>query len=484
MSAEPNNGGVPGLRRALGTVDLVLLNVAAILGLRWLSTAATVGPAGLSLWVIAFILFFVPSGLAVQELSSRIPHEGGLYLWTRAAFGDRHGFLAGWAYWLSNLVYFPSLLLFGSGIFLHIFGGSALMLAESPVYNGIFCLALLWATTALNIFGLRRAKWLQNMGGITTIAIVALVFVGGLVAWRQFGSATPISQSSLLPHLNSLPTLGMLAITILAYQGLELGPIMGDEIKDSSRSIRRAILISGLLIAATYVAGTLALLVAMPSGHISAISGVAEAMAAVGQKAAIPLMGVTTAVLLTLSTIGGFGAWVTGTARLPFVIGLRHYLPERLAAVHPKYGTPHMALLVQATAASAVLLAAISGSAIHEAFLLLIDMTAALSSVVWVYIFASLAVLRWRAAGQNADVALIPGGSVVCWLVSATGVAATSFAVVVSLIPPVGSSNPALFLLKGVGGCLLIFLVGAIFYRQGRRRMQREQATIDAAKES
>jgi glutamate:GABA antiporter len=484
MPAEPTNGGVPGLRRALGTVDLVLLNVAAILGLRWLSTLATVGPAGLSLWVIAFLVFFVPSGLTIQELSSRIPHEGGLYLWTRAAFGDRHGFLAGWAYWLSNLVYFPSLLLFGSGIFLQIFGGSALSLAESPMYNGIFGLAMLWATTALNIFGLKRAKWLQNMGGITTIAIVVLVFVGGLIAWRQFGSATPISRSSLVPHLNSLPTLGMLAIAILAYQGLELVPIMADEIRDSSRSIRRAILISGLLIAATYVAGTLALLVAMPSGRISAISGVAEAMTAVGQRAAIPLIGLTAAILLTLSNIGGFGAWVTGTARLPFVIGLRHYLPERLAAVHPKYGSPYVALLVQAAAASIVLLAAISGSAVHEAFLLLIDMTVALTSVVWVYIFASLPVLRWRAAGQNAGVALIPGGPIVCWLISAVGVASTSFAVVVSLIPPAGSSDPALFLIKGVGGCVLIFLVGAIFYRQGRKRIQREQAVAGAGREN
>jgi glutamate:GABA antiporter len=484
MSVEPTNGGVPGLRPALGTVDLVLLNIAAILGLRWLSTAATVGPAGLSIWVIAFLVFFVPSGLTVQELSSRIPHEGGLYLWTRAAFGDRHGFLAGWAYWLSNLVYFPSLLLFGSGVFLHIFGGQSLSLAESPTYNGIFCLALLWATTALNIFGLKRAKWLQNMGGITTIAIVALVFAGGLIAWRQFGSATPIDRSSLVPHLQSLPTLGLLAIAILAYQGLELGPLMADEIRNTARSIRRAILISGVLIAATYLIGTLALLVAMPSGRISAISGVAEAMSAVGNRAAIPLFGLATAVLLTLSTIGGFGAWVTGTARLPFVIGLRHYLPERLAAVHPKYGSPHVALLVQAAAASVVLLAAISGSAIHEAFLLLIDMTAALTSVVWVYIFASLPVLRWRAAGQNAGVALIPGGPLVCWLISGVGVAATSFAVIVSLIPPSGSTNPSLFLIKGVGGCVLIFLVGAIFYRQGRRRMQRERAAAGTAKDN
>ena len=170
MTIATQPGSAPGLRRALGTFDLVLLNIAAIVGLRWLSTAAQLGPASLTLWIIAFLLFFVPSALTVQELSSRIPHVGGLYRWTQAAFGDTHGFLAGWAYWVSNLVYFPSVLLFVSGVILHVAGPSLRPLAENPVYNGLFCLGLLWAVTFLNILGLRRAKWLQNIGGLASIA--------------------------------------------------------------------------------------------------------------------------------------------------------------------------------------------------------------------------------------------------------------------------------------------------------------------------
>ena len=120
MSLDAKPAGTMGLQRTLGTFDMVLLYVAAIIGPRWLSTAAQYGPASVTLWVIALLVFFVPSALTVQELSSRIPHEGGLHLWTRDAFGEVHGFLAGWAYWLSNLTFFPSLLLFVSGIVLHI----------------------------------------------------------------------------------------------------------------------------------------------------------------------------------------------------------------------------------------------------------------------------------------------------------------------------------------------------------------------------
>jgi hypothetical protein len=327
-------GQAPGLQRVLGTFDLVLLNIAAIVGLRWLSTAAQLGPASLTLWIIAFLLFFVPSALTVQELSSRIPHVGGLYRWTQAAFGDVHGFLAGWAYWISNLVFFPSLLLFVSGIVLHTAGASLRSLDESPMYNGIFCLTLLWLVTLLNILGLRRAKWLQNIGGLASIAVGAQVLIGGAVAWWRFGSATRVQAADLVPNLQSLPTLNTFAILMLAFVGLELGPILGDEIRNSARTIRRAILISGAVITVIYVAGTASLLVALPPGQIGVISGIPEAMEATGQRIGMPMFGVIAAALLALTSAGGLGAWISGTARLPFAMGLGP-LPARATRRHP-----------------------------------------------------------------------------------------------------------------------------------------------------
>ena len=108
------------LHRALGVRDIVLINIAAILGVRWLSTAAQMGPSSISLWRLAVLIFFIPCSLAVTEPSSRQPGEGGLYLWTKSAFGEFHGFIAGWAYWVNNVFYFPSLLLFLAGAFLFI----------------------------------------------------------------------------------------------------------------------------------------------------------------------------------------------------------------------------------------------------------------------------------------------------------------------------------------------------------------------------
>jgi glutamate:GABA antiporter len=470
MDEETYTGGAPGLRRALGTFDLVLLNVAAIVGLRWLSTAAQLGPSSLTLWVVGCLLFFVPSGLAVQELSSRIPHEGGFHLWTKAAFGELHGFLAGWAYWLSNLVFFPSLLLFATVVAIQLGGPETRKLAESPWYNGIAGLAVLWGVTYMNILGLRRAKWLQNAAGIATFAATAQIVFAGFLAWWHYGSATPLTAASLVPNLSSPYVFNTFAILILAYTGFELAPLLGDEIRDTERSVRRAVYISGALITIIYVAGTAALLMALPVAQINVISGVPEAMNAIGARSGLPFFGLIAVVLITITSLGGLSGWVAGTARLPFVIGLSHYLPEQLGAIHPRYRSPHVALLVQAGAVSLAMLAAISGSTIHEAFLLLIDMTVALNCAVWVYIFASLLVLRRRAAGRNEGIALVPGGLLGCTLVAVVGALAAACATVVSMIPPSGSDHPALFLVKGIGGCALILAAGIVVFRSASKR--------------
>src|SRR6478672_1374965 len=118
-SGEP----APRLRRELGLWDLVLLNIVAIVGLRWwLMAASAYGYAALPLWILAFLCFFVPSGLAVIDLTTRYPEEGGIYAWTKHAFGEKHGFISGWCLWTNNLIYFPHLLIFTVGNLVFMFG--------------------------------------------------------------------------------------------------------------------------------------------------------------------------------------------------------------------------------------------------------------------------------------------------------------------------------------------------------------------------
>src|SRR6516162_9708426 len=325
------------------------MSVAAIISFRWLTIAAQIGPSSLSLWVLGMLTFFVPSALTVLELSSRLPGEGGIYTWCKAAFG------VGWSYWVGNLVFFPSLLLFIAGVLLYVRGGSSLALADSSLYNGGVCLGVLWFATLLNVLGLHRAKWLQNVGGVATWMAGAVIFGGGALAWHELGSATAFTPVALLPDFTSLRTLSSFAAMALAYVGLELGPILGGEIKNPRATIARAVLIACLVVPVLYIAGTAALLVALPAGEINLISGIPQSLAAVGARLDLPAFGAITAALVALSQVGTLGAWVAGTARLPFLFGLDRYLPQRLGAVHPRFGSPYMALVVQGAITTLIL---------------------------------------------------------------------------------------------------------------------------------
>ena len=129
----------PALKRGIRFRDLVPLYVVIVLSVRWTATAAAAGPSILVIWFAALTCFFIPLAACVMELSSRHPGEGGIYIWTREAFGDFSGFICAWTYWMSNLPYFPALLYFGAGSVLFAFGRMAQTLeCESAVLHG-FC---------------------------------------------------------------------------------------------------------------------------------------------------------------------------------------------------------------------------------------------------------------------------------------------------------------------------------------------------------
>jgi len=96
--------------------------------------------------------------VAVTELAQRWPGEGGIYLWTRNSFGEGHGFFAGWCYWVSNVVYLPTVLLLCVGVGLYAFGASAQSLASSERLTGWVALTLLLGLLVLNVRGQQTGK--------------------------------------------------------------------------------------------------------------------------------------------------------------------------------------------------------------------------------------------------------------------------------------------------------------------------------------
>ena len=141
-------------KRVMGFRDLVLFYVVTGVSLRWIATAAAAGPSSIVIWIAAWLLFYTPLALSVIELSSRYPNEGGLYVWSKRAFGDFSGFMSAWTYWTSNLPYFPAVLYFAASNVIYMRQAQWGHLSNNATFYIVFSLITLTVATLMNVVGL------------------------------------------------------------------------------------------------------------------------------------------------------------------------------------------------------------------------------------------------------------------------------------------------------------------------------------------
>ena len=461
----------PHLVRALKLRDLILFNLVAVLGLRHLGTTARFGPGSLLMWLIAAVFFFIPQGLAVIELSSRFPKEGGIYFWTKRALGEGHGFLCGWCYWINNVLYYPNLLISAAVIATFVFGKEASGLSNNWAYVLPVTLGVLWIATVINIVGLGAGKWLQNAGGLGTYIPGLILILLGLYGAMTAPPANQLSVATLTPDLGNLPALNLLASIAFAFAGLELASTMGDEIENPRRNLPRSIFISAPLIAVAYIVGTAAVLWILPNKEVNVVSGFLQAIKTGADNISPVLWWVAPlcAALYTIGNFGSVGAWLIGPARVAFVIGLDRYFPKAFGAVHPRWHTPYVAILVQATLGTIFLLLSVlgKGTNVEDVYLILLDTQILIYFIPYLYLFIVFLIHR-RSSENASEVVLAPGGSIGGWLTGLSGTIVTLFAMIIATIPPPHMGNPLLFRLKVIGGALGFILIGGLIYWRAR----------------
>ncbi len=455
------------LKRELRFSDLTLFYIAGALSLRWIATAASAGPGTLVIWVFACLLFFVPLAACVLELSSRFPEEGGLYIWTQRAFGDFSGFLAAWTYWMSNLPYFPAVLYFGAGSLLFAFPhGDGL--AANRGYHLLFALGSLGAITLLNVRGLRFGKWLSSLGALGSWLPVLILLVLAGWSFRRFGSATSFAPAAMIPHAG-LKNAIFWSTIFFAFGGCETGSFMSEEIKDARRTIPRALVTSGVVLAASYIAGTIALLVALPSSSISGLGGFVGAIQVMCSRLGMTWVVAVTALLVAVSSIGGAASFLSSTSRLPFVAGIDRYLPAPFGRVHPRWGTPWIAVMIYGAAGALCALLSQAGSSVQGAYDVLVSMSIITYFIPFVFLFLSM--IRLQREPPPPGVVRLFGGKPMAILLASTGLATTLLTIVLAVIPPDEESQKGLAVAKVIGSTVLLVGAGmAVFWNRRRSR--------------
>jgi len=451
----------------MGFPDVVLYFVIAGTNLQWVATAAAAGPGSIAVWGIGFLAMFVPLAYVIVGLSSRYPQEGGLYVWSKRAFGEFAGFLTGWTYWSSNLPYFPGILYFAAASALAIGADRFAGLSQSPAFYMTASILGLALATAVNVVGLGAGKWLTNVGALARCAATLVLVAIGAAVWYRFGSATAFTRATMAPRLHFRDVVFWSTIAF-AWTGCESASFMGEEIRDARRNVPRAIFASAPFVAAIYVLGTVAVLAVRPEGSVNALEGVNQAIRSGAERLGWPGLAAVGAALVCVSSLGSVCAWLASVARIPFVAGLDRFLPEGFGRLHPRWGSPHVALWTQSAVTVVFVVLGQAGTTVRGAYDFLVSMMVIVTFIPFLFLFAAAGKLL-RGAEQPGLIRL-PGGRRAVVALSAVGFLTTVASIVLALFPAEEEPHKAFAVAKILVSTALLLAAGLFVYRSGKKR--------------
>ena len=394
----------------------------------------TSGPGLTLIYLLALPFFWcIPVSLVSAELTTAMPVEGGFYRWTRAAFGDFWGFLAGWWNWSASFL---------------LGGAYAVLFTDYLVYyfpgitgwkHYLVSVAMIAVITWINIRGI------QMVGKVATaleififVPVIAMVVIGFL-HWHHnpFFPLIP-------PHQPTFKIFGVgLALGLWLYSGYEQLSTVAEEVENPQRAYPRALAMVVPLSIAAYFLPTLAGLASAGNWeqwHTGYFSDAARIIG--GSLFGYPWLGTWMTLAAMVGNVALLNSTVLTTTRMPFAMAEDGYLPAALTRKHSRYGTPWMAILV-----SALIYALLAWQSLGQ----IISVYIWLRSATTVLTVLSAWKLR-RTRPEMPRAFLIPGGR--AGLIYVVGAP-----VVMALVALLGSDRFAL-----IGGAIAM-VVGPVVYQ-------------------
>lgn len=419
-------------KKVLNVFTLVMINVIAVDSLRTLPISAKLGLSLISYYLVAAFAFFIPVALVAAELATAYPNTGGIYVWVREAFGKRAGFITIWLQWIYNVVWYPTMLAFIAATLSYLI---APQLANNKFYLLGTALSLFWLFTILNCFGMKLSSIVSVIGASigTILPMIGIIILG--MIWVIQGRPTAVNYpSSWLPDFSSFGNMSLFSAILFGLIGMEMSAVHAEEVRNPQRDYPRALLYSTILIISTLTLGSLAIVIVVPNDHLSVVSGLIDAYSVFFSSYHMPWMTSVIAVLIILGGLSGVSAWIIGPTKGLLVSARDGSLPARFARVN-KYGAPVTILFTQAIIFSILSTIFILLDSINAAYWMLSDLSAQMALMVYIIMFASAIKLRYSRPDHPRGYT-IPGGNIVMWIISGTGIICCVLAMIIGFVPP------------------------------------------------
>ena len=338
------------LKRELSLFDATMINAGTTIASAIFIVPAAVAAAvhGTALMTVVWIVGGIVSllgALSVAELAAMYPEAGGQYAYLREAYGTVWAFLYGWATFA--VINTASIAAIAVGFARYI--GFFIPLSELAIR--VVAIASIAALTWVNCRGVRLGATTQNV--LTTLKIAALVAIIGASFVLPGGSAThfqPLWSTGSASRLVGPFGVAMIAV-LWAYDGWIESTYVGSEIIDPGKNLPRSIIYSTVIVMALYVIASVAFSYVL-SPAVEATSTLVASDAAKVTMGAFGAALVVGAILI--STLGANNGIILTAARIPYAMARGGLFFRSQAYVHPRFGTPTVALVTQGIVAVAL----------------------------------------------------------------------------------------------------------------------------------
>ena len=289
--------------------------------------------------------------MGYAELGSAMPEAGGGYLWVREGLRRPNAFISGWMAWLAHIVA-GSLYAVGFGsFFISLLQMTNILPLESLF--GIIPLDKLTAVAVIAVFTFINIKGASETGRvgtiITVVQLVAIVLIIFLGLWAM--SSHPNNWQSNFSDFLPMGFAGLVAamgLTFIAFEGYEIIVQTGEEVKNPKRNIPRAIFISLAIVVVMYCLIAFvsigAIFPDMPSWQFIGLHGELGIMKSV--ELFMPYGAFIVLAGGLVSTLAALNATTFSSARVAFAMGRHYNLPHKLSAIHPRFKTPYVSVIL------------------------------------------------------------------------------------------------------------------------------------------
>ena len=343
----------PELRRSIGLIQATAMVAGTIIGASIfvqpsVIAAAVPSPGAVTaVWVVAGLLTLC-GALVTAELASAYPQTGGVYVFLKEAFSPAFGFLWGWAMFWSMHSGIIAAIAVVFATYVGQFAALGDVGVRAVAIGGILLLS------AINYVGVRAGSRLQTAFTIGKVgAILVIVVVGFLVAPLHGSPAPPLAP--VAPPA-TFPSLGDFALALVAglfaFGGWHMVTYAAGETVEPERTVPRALLLGTLIVTLCYVALNAAYFHVLPLDTVVSSKRVAADAAEIvlGSRGAAVVSG-----LVVFSTFGALSGIVLAGPRVYYSMAQDGLLFRWVGGIHPRFLTPHRAVLLQAVWASVLI---------------------------------------------------------------------------------------------------------------------------------